>query len=217
MVIPMKKTLFVTVFLLLSISVASAQSRTPVWVEHESVDTIGRQFAYALREQLGHSVAYPLVDSEDSSSLIVHLVTVDPMRGLDRGSFEGSVTAISWALTYRSETFRSYFLTSGIQVVGRLSIDEMARSLLGAIDASTQALLRDIDRYATAVVKNEASSLIGSDAATVEERLGKPSRIDGKRWTYDTKTGGLRIYFDDSNKVIDAQPPAFDLRNVRIP
>lgn len=61
----------------------------------------------------------------------------------------------------------------------------------------------------------QPSSLLKATSAEVEQRLGKPSQIDGHRWTYRTTVGRLAVYFDDENVVIDVQPRAFDLSTFR--
>jgi TonB family protein len=55
------------------------------------------------------------------------------------------------------------------------------------------------------------SSLLKANAADVERRIGKPSQVDGHRWTYTTSRGVLTVYFDDAQVVIDVQPRSFDL------
>jgi TonB family protein len=55
------------------------------------------------------------------------------------------------------------------------------------------------------------SSLLKASAVDVEQRIGKPSRVDGHRWTYTTTRGALLVYFDDAQVVIDVQPRSFDL------
>lgn len=55
------------------------------------------------------------------------------------------------------------------------------------------------------------SSLLKANAADVERRIGKPSQVDGHRWTYTTSRGVLTVYFDDAQVVIDVQPRTFDL------
>jgi TonB family protein len=55
------------------------------------------------------------------------------------------------------------------------------------------------------------SSLLNASAVNVEQRIGKPSQVDGHRWTYNTPRGTLVVYFEDAQVVIDVQPGAFDL------
>ena len=55
------------------------------------------------------------------------------------------------------------------------------------------------------------ASLLKASAVDVEQRIGKPSPVDGHRWTYTTLRGTLAVYFDDAQVVIDVQPSAFDL------
>jgi len=56
-----------------------------------------------------------------------------------------------------------------------------------------------------------ASLLLKASAEEVEQRIGQPSQIDGRRWTYRTPHGALAVYFDDAHVVVDVQPRAFDL------
>src|SRR5262249_32917850 len=51
------------------------------------------------------------------------------------------------------------------------------------------------------------SSLLKASATEVEQRLGKPSHVDGRRWTYDTPKGALLVYFDETNVVVDVRLP----------
>ena len=60
-----------------------------------------------------------------------------------------------------------------------------------------------------------ATSLLAMTASTVEERLGRPTQVDGFRWTYTTTGGVLWVYFNDVDEVIDVQPPSFDLTTVK--
>jgi tetratricopeptide (TPR) repeat protein len=49
------------------------------------------------------------------------------------------------------------------------------------------------------------SSLLKASASEVQQRLGKPSHIDSRRWTYDTPKGALLVYFDETNVVVDVR------------
>jgi hypothetical protein len=51
------------------------------------------------------------------------------------------------------------------------------------------------------------SSLLKASVSDVEQRLGKPSHVDGRRWTYDTAKGALLVYFDETNVVVDVRLP----------
>jgi TonB family protein len=52
-----------------------------------------------------------------------------------------------------------------------------------------------------------SSSLLKASASEVEQRLGKPSHIDGRRWSYETPKGALLVYFDETNVVVDVRLP----------
>jgi hypothetical protein len=58
---------------------------------------------------------------------------------------------------------------------------------------------------------DSVSTLLRTNAASVEKRLGKPTHIDGHRWTYETPAGTLRVYFNDVDAVNEVQPGVFDL------
>jgi len=60
-----------------------------------------------------------------------------------------------------------------------------------------------------------SSSLIKLKEDEVVRRLGKPTRVDGHRWSYVTTVGTLAVYLDDSGIVTDVQPKAFDLMAIR--
>jgi hypothetical protein len=55
-----------------------------------------------------------------------------------------------------------------------------------------------------------ARLLLHATAQQVESRLGKPTNIDGRRWTYVIGRDRLAIYFDDG-LVVDVQPPTFPM------
>jgi hypothetical protein len=57
-----------------------------------------------------------------------------------------------------------------------------------------------------------ASALLKLTAADVESRIGKPLRIDGRRWVFRAIGGeNLIVYLSDSNVVVDVQPKTFDI------
>jgi hypothetical protein len=60
-----------------------------------------------------------------------------------------------------------------------------------------------------------AVSLIGRPSTEVEARLGKPSQADGSRWLYNLESGLMRVYFNNDQKVIEIEPPAYDLRRFK--
>ena len=56
-----------------------------------------------------------------------------------------------------------------------------------------------------------AASLLDTRAEDVELKVGKPARIEGRRWTYEAGGETLFVYFNDSNVVVDVRPPSFDI------
>jgi TonB family protein len=60
-----------------------------------------------------------------------------------------------------------------------------------------------------------AASLLAMTASNVEQRLGRPTQVDGLRWTYTMAAGALLVYFNDAHVVIDVQPRDFDLTLVK--
>jgi hypothetical protein len=58
-------------------------------------------------------------------------------------------------------------------------------------------------------------SLVGKSSTDVEARMGKPSQIDGHRWLYDVEGGVIRVYFNDNERVVTIESPAYDLRGFK--
>jgi hypothetical protein len=56
-----------------------------------------------------------------------------------------------------------------------------------------------------------ARLLLQATAQQVESRLGKPTSIEGRRWTYVRGMDRLAIYFNDADVVVDVQPPTFPM------
>jgi hypothetical protein len=60
------------------------------------------------------------------------------------------------------------------------------------------------------------SALLGKEAVDVETRLGKPSSVDGRWWTYEVDGGVVHIYFDADSRVVESvDPPAYDTRGFK--
>ena len=122
-------------------SVASAQTTTKyaVFVSHSGEDTVGKQLAYAVREELRKSAGYS-AGSERESPWEIGLVSLDP----DRSSGQpGNWSAVAVTFTMRNllpykagspQTWLPIFLSSGIHIVGSSRVEEKARSLVAELD-----------------------------------------------------------------------------------
>ena len=49
-------------------------------------------------------------------------------------------------------------------------------------------------------------------AAAVELKIGKPTKIEGHRWTYEAGGEKLFLYLNEASIVVDVQPNTFGTR-----
>jgi 23S rRNA A2030 N6-methylase RlmJ len=101
----------------------SQDGKIKVSVSHSGNDSVGKQFAYAVREAIRASNGYQLV-SADASGLQVNIITIDPER---TSSSEGYRTAASICYTMANflplqkgnpQTWYPIYLTSQVMTIG---------------------------------------------------------------------------------------------------
>jgi hypothetical protein len=123
--------------------------RVQVSVDHSGDDSVGKQFAYAVREAVRASNGFRLT-AADSSGLQILIVTVDPER---RSQSNNSWTVAS--ITYTMANFLPYekgnpqtwypiYLTSQVMTVGTQRVDEQARSVMATLDSQLERYRRDL-------------------------------------------------------------------------
>lgn len=120
-----------------------------VSVEHTGENSVGKQFAYAIREALRASNGFRL-GSVDDSGLNILIVTVDPDPRSQLGNYWTAA-----AITYTMKNFIPYqkgnpqtwypiYLTSQVMVVGAQRVDEQAKSVMAALDSQLERYRRDL-------------------------------------------------------------------------
>jgi hypothetical protein len=134
------------VALCVQVPVWSQDGKVKVSVFHSGEDSVGKQFAYAVREAIRGSNGYQLVSS-DQSGIDVRIITVDP----DRSSGSSwTVAAVTYTMTnfipYQTgnpQTWYPIYLTSLVMTVGSSRTDAQARSVMAAIDEQLERYRRD--------------------------------------------------------------------------
>lgn len=123
-------------------------SKVRVSVSHSGEDSVGKQFAYSVREALRASKGFRLV-SPDDSGLQILIVTVDPERASTSGSYwtAASITyTMANFLPYEKgnpQTWYPIYLTSQVMTIGTQRVDEQARSVLAALDHALETYRGD--------------------------------------------------------------------------
>ena len=119
-----------------------------VSVSHSGDDSVGKQFAYAVREAIRASNGYQLV-SADASGMQVNIITIDPERTSSSGSY-WTAASISYTMANfipfqkgNPQTWYPIYLTSQVMTIGTKRTDEQARSVMATLDEVLEAYRRD--------------------------------------------------------------------------
>lgn len=123
-------------------------SKVRVSVFHYGDDSVGKQFAYAVREALRASKGFRLASAEESG-LQVHIITVDPERSSTSGN-----TWTAASITYTMTNFLPYekgnpqnwyliYLNSQVMTIGTQRVSDQARSVMATIDSTLETYRRD--------------------------------------------------------------------------
>ena len=106
----------------------SREARKTLYVHHSGDDSVGKQFAFALREQIRKSSGYRLSDS-DSTSAVVEIVTIDVFVGERTG--QGAAASI---VVRQGKGDCSRELNHEVVVIGANEAESKARLVLSDID-----------------------------------------------------------------------------------
>ncbi len=141
--------LFVLFFLACGISHAQDQ-KIGVSLSHTGDDSVGNQFAFAIREAVRGSQGYRLVQT-DEPGIQVRLVTINP----DDNSSTSNWTVATVVITMTNflpldrkdpQTWYPIYLTSHVMTVGRSRTEAQARSVIASVDAAIERYRRDARR-----------------------------------------------------------------------
>jgi len=113
-----------------------ANAKLSVFVDCHCSDPVGGDFCSALKDKVGDSGAYRLVDHTDAYGIGVHLWCVDLFTGLPgvSGKLTGTMSAVSVAFTIYSDRLPGeVYEDSSVFRVGKEAADEMSQRILSAV------------------------------------------------------------------------------------
>jgi hypothetical protein len=127
--------------LLIFPTAGGAQGNAPdtklaIFVDCHCSDPVGGDFCSALKEKVGDSSAYRLVDHTDTYGIGVHLWCVDMFTGLPgvESKLTGTMSAVSVAFTIYSDRLPGeVYEDSSVFRVGKDAADEMSQKILAAV------------------------------------------------------------------------------------
>jgi hypothetical protein len=129
----MKLTLAAVILPLWSES-ATAQSQWPVQVDARATDSVGKAFVYNLKEAIGHSATYKLVD-DNPTSLVLHIVTMSTTD--DTENNPNSVISVVLVLKDKNV---EYYDDNWVVITGKSKTAEMANEILANVDGELDQL-----------------------------------------------------------------------------
>lgn len=124
----------------------AVEDKLKVAVSATTEDGIGKQFAYALREEFRKSARYALIEDERLATYTVGLVTIDPMDDRNQTMTVAAVTLTSinpapLFLNEKAVPLRQspifnlpLLVSSWVRTVGRNRVADSARSMVASVD-----------------------------------------------------------------------------------
>jgi hypothetical protein len=128
-------------FLLIFPATGGAAGNAPdtklsIFVDCHCSDPVGGDFCSALKDKVGDSSAYRLVDHTDAYGIGVHLWCVDMFTGLPgvESKLTGTMSAVSVSFTIYSDRLPGeVYEDSSVFRVGKDAADEMSQKILAAV------------------------------------------------------------------------------------
>jgi len=148
----MRILIYALLYLSLAFSIeASAQSgneKIAIHISHSGEDSLGRQFAFTVRETIRASSGYRLGSNVDSI-IQVSIVTMDPDRNLSN-SGNRTVAAISYTMVNMTpfersnpQTWYRIFMTNELLLIGSLRLTEQSRAVIATVDEELEEFRRE--------------------------------------------------------------------------
>ncbi len=109
------------------------RSGMTISVVHTGDDSVGRRFAYAVREKIRESASY-LLTQADVARIEIHIVTLDASS---LGN-TGLQSAVSIVFVGAGPKVPPIYLDMEVRIVGRQRIHEAAEDVVAAIDQLVQ-------------------------------------------------------------------------------
>ncbi len=114
----------------------ATDAKLSVFVDCHCSDPVGGNFCSALKDKVGDSPAYRLVDHADALGIGVHLWCVDMFSGLPGvdSKLTGTMSAVSVAFTIYSDRLPGeVYEDSSVFRVGKEAADEMSKRIMAAL------------------------------------------------------------------------------------
>jgi len=114
----------------------ATDTKLSIFVDCHCTDPVGTDFCSALKDKVGASAAYRLVDHTDAYGIGVHLWCVDLFTGLPGidSKLTGTMSAVSVAFTIYSDRLPGeVYEDSSVFRVGKEAADEMSQKILTAL------------------------------------------------------------------------------------
>jgi hypothetical protein len=111
-------------------------AKLSIFVDCHCSDPVGGDFCSALKDKIGDTAAYRLVDHTDTLGIGVHLWCVDLFTGLPGidSKLTGTMSAVSVTFTiYADRLPGEVYEDSSVFRVGKTATDEMSQRILTAI------------------------------------------------------------------------------------
>ena len=115
----------------ISVQAASAQTKIPVSVAVTANDSVGRQLAFHLRDQIGRSGTFSL---SDEAVLKVVLVTLDPDKQDNR-----TIYNYTFVLSGMSSGLDAY-LTGGVGICGKSRVQECGLDVMTSLGEEVEVI-----------------------------------------------------------------------------
>jgi hypothetical protein len=114
----------------------AADAKLSIFVDCHCSDPVGGDFCSALKDKIGDTAAYRLVDHTDALGIGVHLWCVDMFTGLPGidSKLTGTMSAVSVTFTiYADRLPGEVYEDSSVFRVGKTATEEMSQRILTAI------------------------------------------------------------------------------------
>jgi hypothetical protein len=109
-----------------------------VAIDRTGDDALGNQLTFAVRDQLGRSGTMREATSDESSTMVAHLVTMDP-------NGNGDSTIYSVAVTLKVDA-DDYYYTSYVGVCGADRIESCGRSIYQSLGSLVEEIRQSMNR-----------------------------------------------------------------------